>query len=353
MSETYIKFKSDFDASVSLAKNIVITGHTGPDDDAISAALSTYFYITEILKHPSVRIIMEDEAPNEYRFRNFKGYNAITFVADFTEVLKEEDLIIIVDASTIQRTTKKLINESDFQNNIIVIDHHLNAPSKNVTLYFNQGLSSSAETIYKLFYAEKDYLNIDIAKILLLGIFGDTGAFNYIGYKQRETFDIALDLMEKADVDSIDGFTSTYNQSTEEEIKVLTCYLKNMKLIEMPNWPKFHVSFLSEEEFFKYSKAAVSGGSAIYRSLFLRKILGAPWGFIARPESTGDVSVSFRSTEGSINVRQIAQSMNIGGGHNLAAGASFMKGTAQEVSSVEEAVSKIIEYVKNNLPAYV
>ncbi len=333
-------FLKKFEEKIKESKNIVITSHQGPDDDSIGSVLSTHFYIKDYLKKEEVQIVYFSE--KKERWKNFEGYEKIVFTDDIQPYIEKADLLIIVDVSSYKRINKKEIKNPPYT---IVIDHH-KTKEDNFQLEYIEYKTSTAEIIYDLFYKkiveEKKILEKKIVETLLLGILGDTGNLRYVDYTQKEILKKVYELIEVGKI-NIDELESKYQKNSLESLKLSGELLKNLEVYEINDWPKFVVTHITRDYVKEYNiKQNVLTEASAEIKQYLKQIWNVHWGFILTPRTDYSTSISFRSTPKGINVRLLAEKLMIGGGHDLAAGATIKN------PSVEESKNIILDYIKKN-----
>ncbi|MDE7416891.1 MAG: bifunctional oligoribonuclease/PAP phosphatase NrnA [Lachnospiraceae bacterium] len=168
------------------AKTIFISGHVRPDGDCVSSCLAMYMYLKKALPETKVKVSLEEPAEV---FRCIKGFDEIdsTYAAD-----NEVDVFIALDceksrlgeAGEIFANAKKRIN----------VDHHVsNGRGCGDVNYVVPGYSSTAELVYDLF--DRQYMDMEIAKAVYIGIAHDTGIFKYSNTSPK-TLRTAAELIE-------------------------------------------------------------------------------------------------------------------------------------------------------------
>jgi nanoRNase/pAp phosphatase (c-di-AMP/oligoRNAs hydrolase) len=211
-----------------------------------------------------------------------------------------------------------------------------------------ESATSTSEVLYRAFDAEK-ILTKELAELFLLGIIGDTGMFAFVRPSQLEIFSISQNLLNVADT-SLDIFLSRYRSISDREFAIIQNLMKNTRYGSEPSWPDFQYSYIERDEIQKnnYTDEEISAGSAIYIGHYLRAVKGYSWGFVATPRKSGECRVSFRSLPKSVNVRDLAERMGIGGGHDRSAGSAIKK-VDKDIES-QQAIDTIIEWMKTNKP---
>ena len=361
------QFRTDFFKLVGEAKNICITTHVSADEDAIASILAAYRLLTDKYPMKDIQIIHSGE-PNK-RFQSFQNFDKIQFVPDLSDHLDKFDLLVLLDGSNYHRFTPKPEKIKEFQGKTICIDHHSSPADEFDLALISPHIPSTAEIIYLAFYLPAEALasglrsrsyfggvgkegrdaSVDkpLAEILLLGILGDTGNFTYLKPDQTNTFLTAKRLVEEGGIE-IASLQSRYRTIGPKILTALGELIKNTTYHKLDNWPDFQTSFLDREFVSKNNLTDREIGEAaeIYTTFFIRSIVGYKWGFTIRPKSNGECNVSMRSLPGSVNVRELAERMGIGGGHDRAAGGTFRE--SGKILEAEECLEKVLVWMKEN-----
>lgn len=310
-------FKSDFLKLIKQSQNIVLTGHISPDDDSISAILSLYHFISQKFPQQKLRILQTGQPIT--RYKSFLNYNQINFVDDLANHLNSADLLICLDGSQFHRFTNQPELLSQHPAVKICLDHHRSPIDKFDLSLVDPNAPASAQLIYSLI-SKNCKITPQLAEIFLLGIFGDTGTFNYLKPHQLFLLDIVKKLLKISQME-IQQFKSRYDTISTKVFEIIQEFIKNTQFYQHPNNQSYQTSFITSDFINQgsYTENDTSEASHIYASHYLRTIDGYHWGFVLRPKST-EVSLSLRSLPGSVNVRDIVERMNLGGGHDRAAG---------------------------------
>ena len=341
-------FKEKFLNYVLKSKNILLSTHLSPDDDAFSSMVSLKYFLSK--KYPNKKIIMVVSSDLSSRYSSFYGYKEIIKNKDITEYINKFDLFIGTDASEFHRFSKypEILKNSPFPK--IFIDHHKTLSSNTDLILKRNTATSAAEIIYDLIH---DSINIDqtLAELLILGILGDTGSLTFVRPDQRRIFKIFQDLLKRTPID-IQEFKSRYSKISPEVFKIFQEFVANNQYMHIKGWPKFQVTFLSREylETNKIDDSLVSEAADIFVDQYLRLIEGYPWGFLVKPRtSDNSCTYSLRSLPGSVNVRLLIEQLNLGGGHDRASGGKLINPDGSPVT-VDKAISTITDWMKNHPP---
>lgn len=339
------KVKSEFISFVENSKRITITTHFSPDGDAIASSLAVYDFIKDKYPTKSVNIkIMGSGAP---RFSSFQNYDKIEFINDLADELGNTQLLIMTDGSQYERFSRQPTTIANHKCQKICFDHHSSPVDEFDLIYLDKNATSASEIIMDVLYKNED-ISKPIAETILMGILEDTGTFNFIQPHQLHTFDNVKKLIKISKVE-IQEFKSRYSKIKKSVFALIKEYIDNTKFVDLPNKLSYQYSYVTEDFINKnsYSDADTSEAGHIYMSDYLRLIDNYSWGFIAGPRKHG-ISVSFRSLPRSVNVRSIVEKMNIGGGHDRAAGGVFKSDHWGEELDLNFAIEHLIDWIANN-----
>ncbi len=338
------EFVNEFNEKVLKADSIVIASHKSPDDDSISSALATYTYLVDYLKINETKIKVMCTGEINDRWKYFKYFEKINFVSDLLDKVNNTDLLILVDGNGLDRFSRR--SEPKFEGFVICIDHHPLRDYKFDLHTVMKERASTSEIVYKLFY-EKAELNKDICETILLGILGDTGNFRFISPGNSDVLSISERLVKEGNV-NIDTLQGKYQKMNQLTFKSLIEIMKNSKIDSFGKWPLFMYSYISNSfvEENKITDNEISEAGAIFTS-YLKGLEGVDWGFVVSPRTNdGTNSLSLRSAPGSVCVREVAERMKIGGGHDRSSGGKI------NIKNTDEAVEMMINWLKENEPTF-
>ena len=350
------QFRADFFKLTDEAKSICITAHMSADEDAIASVLATYRLLSDKYPGKDIQIIYTGEPNN--RFRSFENFEKIQFVPDLSDYLDKFDLAILLDGGNYHRFISKPDKLKEFPGKKICIDHHSSPPDEFDLALIAPQIPSTAEIIYLAFYAPvgalaKEGKNAPIdkplAEIFLLGILGDTGNFSYLKPDQTETFLTAKRLVEESGIE-IAALQSRYRTLEPEILTALGELIKNTSYYKIDNWPPLQASFLGRTFAGdnNLSDRQIGEAAELYTAFFIRSVVGLSSGFTIRPKSNGECNIYLRSLPGSVNVRDLAERMGIGGGHDRAAGGTFKE--KGKVLDSKECLDKVFDWINKNEP---
>lgn len=350
--EINLEFKNKFFNLVENAQNILITSHIHPDDDSIGSVLSTYSFLSEKYPNKKTKIIYSQEFSDTWAY--FENFDKIESVDDIANIINEFDLIIFLDSCEYNRFSDfpEKINIFISKNSnlkTICLDHHANQSSQFNLLLKNIDASSTTEFIYFLFGEDLAKISSRICETLLLGILGDTGYLQFIRPSQSHIFSVVQRLVTDGAI-NIQTLKSKYSTYSEKVFKIIQEYVRNSQTKKIPNWPKFFYSFI-EKDFIiqgRFTDIEISTASHIFIQTFATALTETSWGMKINPDLNGDISISLRSRPGSVIVKDIVQQMEIGGGHDRAAGGTFKK--VEKDLTVSGSFEKIFDWMRKHEP---
>ncbi len=345
-SEITEKFREDFFKLTDGAKNICITAHISPDEDSVASLLAAYRILSDRYPNKSIRMIYGTERIP--RYQSFQNFEKIEFVDELTDYLDIFDLLICLDGSQYHRFTAQPEKLKNFPGKKVCIDHHSSPIDEFDLMLIAPQISSTAEIIYLTLGQDKE-IDKPLAEVFLLGILGDTGNFTYLRPEQAEALVTAKKLVEAGQIEIAD-LQSRYRTISPRTLILIQELLKNTQFHQVVGWPDFQTSFINREfvEVNRFTDKDITEAGAVYIAFYIRAITGYSWGFVLTPRVNGQCKVSFRSLPGSVNVRELAEQMRIGGGHDRAAGGTFKE--ESKALDPKECLSRVLDWVKQNRP---
>jgi bifunctional oligoribonuclease and PAP phosphatase NrnA len=327
------------------SKNILITSHKSPDDDATGSVLALFNILNENLKKKIV-VNFEDSVQEKHSF--LKGFEEIKNEKHIEIIEKENiDLIIVLDGNNWKRFVKedwedfKSFVENDDKIKTLCIDHHPKQGFDKFNLYIQKDLGSTAEIIYEIFIEDLKFkITKEIAYCIMTGILGDTGRFLY-AKDLVKTFDIAKKLVA-FDEQMIEKITDSLERYKIQTLKFLQEIINNTVIRNGYNF-----SFFSDKsaQIVKKDPTLIplyKNASELYVNEYVRKVEDNLWGFTITsvPEEDNRYKVSFRATSGTVDTSFFARKFPGGGGHKGASGCDF---EAENIEKAIEIMEKVIE----------
>ena len=295
-------------AELDATERFLITTHEGPDGDALGSTLALQEALTQLGKD-SIMFLAEKEfpLPLEYRFLPLQEvfHEAPADLADRT--------VIFLDCGNIDRMPVDWLRDGKRMLN--VDHHHDNTRFADVNLV-DVDASSTAEIVFDICRRLGVEITGSIAQSLYVGLITDTGQFMYENTDAR-THRVAAELIESG-VDVNGTFRRLYERVPEAKLKLIA---RALGRIDRRLDGALSTTYLSADDY-----AATGADETLTEGIidFVRGIEGTAVAAVVRDKPDGNRAarkVSLRSTDGSVDVSQIARKMG-GGGHRRAAGFS-------------------------------
>ncbi len=314
---------------IKKANRILLPLHVSPDGDAVGSVLATDLFLRTLGK--KTKIISYSKIPR--CFAALPGMADVE-IANFSKInLSEFDLFIVLDIAA-----QTMITRSEFPRKFprnfksISIDHHVtNTMFADINL-LEEKTSSVCELLYDLFKFWKVEVDKQTADLLFLGIFTDSGCFQYPSTSSK-TLRIAADLIEiGADLNQ-----TVLSQFRSYGFKTIKYWGKVLENMQIDTGGKFVWSKVSREELkqLEILPEEIEGAA----SLFCPVTVGTEFGIIL-DECEGFIKGSLRSRQG-FDVSQIAAELG-GGGHRLAAGFTLKMPLKEAEEKVLETARKLL-----------
>jgi phosphoesterase RecJ-like protein len=328
------KYTKQLKKLIDEAEHILLICHINPDGDAIGAMLALRRWIS--LRGKDARMI----SPNTLQ-QFLLWMNDVDKVVDFhnngeegTRLIKQADLIIMVDFNSRSRMGKaeQLVLSSGARK--VMIDHHPDPGDFAELVISDTSRSSTSELIYFLVKGMegKEYADSDFITAVYVGIITDTGNFEH-GYYTGDTMRTVGHLLDMG-VDKDKVYNHIFSNFSEDRIRLKGFALHSRMVVH----PELHTAYiwLTKEDLQKFNH--VKGDTEGFANVLLTmKGIVLSVLFIER---TGFVKMSLRS-KGSFNANTLSRECFNGGGHRNAAGGE-MKGSIHEV----------LQHFEKTLPSY-
>ena len=310
MSDGATATATDLDRAVEVlgsANRFLLTTHEGPDGDALGSLLAMHHVLTQLGKD-SVMFLAAKEfpLPVEYRFLPLEEvfHEPPADVVDRTLVFLDCGNIDRMPASFLRREGAQLVN----------IDHHHDNTRFGSVNVVETGASCTAQIVLEIAKRLGAEITPEIASALYVGLVTDTGRFMYEN-TGAQAHRMAAELIE-AGVDVNDTYRRLYERVPIEKLKLVA---RALEKIERFDDNRLTVTHLDLDDY-----AAAGGGEVLTEGIidFLRSLEGTKIAAMIRDKTDGGRSarkVSLRSTDGSVDVSEIARRHG-GGGHRRAAG---------------------------------
>ncbi len=319
---------------ISVAKNIVITAHKGPDGDAIGSALAMFHFLVQINKN--VIVCLPDDAP--HYLKCLAGSDQIILFDKnpdlVTEKLNEADLVFCLDYNAPERLGKEM-GEVLLKSNAkrILIDHHPNPTDFCDIVYSEISSSSTAQLVYEVIEntGNKKFLNHDLGAAIYLGLVTDTGSFRFPSVSAR-THEIVAELI-KGGLKHYLVHEQVFDTNTIDKLRLRGFAIAD-KLELVSDTPVGIIS-LSKNDLNRFNYQSGDTDGLVNTIL---SISGIEVACLFMEKSDG-VKISFRS-KGDFFVNELAANHFSGGGHKYAAGGIY-------IGSLENAITTFKKLIPN------
>ena len=294
--------------------SFVISTHVRPDSDAIGSVLGLARGLRQLRK--DVLVVSQDGVPGTCKY--LPDVDTIVTGTDRTDF----DVAIICDANDLSRIGKsaEVLKRAK---SLFVLDHH-NMESKSINHISEDGFSesvyvvddtmaASAELVWEFMEQIGVEIDPEMARQLMSGLVGDTGAFKFSNVK-ASTFAAAAYLTASG-ASPAEAAREIYENRPPKSARLLGVALMNAKY-ELDG--KVALAHIRQEDFERYD-ASDSDTDGIVNQLIATK--GVESAFLFRQFEPGNVRVSLRS-RGGLDVNCIAMKFG-GGGHAAASGCTI------------------------------
>ena len=328
------KYTKELKKLIKEADHILLICHINPDGDAIGAMLALRRWILSSGKDAGMI------SPNALQ-KFLLWMNDVDRVVDFhhnvatgTAMIKEADLIIMVDFNSTSRMgrAEPLVVASSAKK--VMIDHHPDPGQFADLIVSDVSRSSTSELIYFLVNGMEgeEFSDNDFFTAVYVGIITDTGNFEH-GFYTGDTMRTVGHLLDMG-IDKEKVFNHIFSNFTADRIRLKGFALHSRMVVH----PELYTAYiwLTKEDLdnFKHEKGDTEGFANV---LLTMKGIVLSVLFIERNDF---VKMSLRS-KGSFNANVLSRKCFNGGGHRNAAGGE-MKGSIHEV----------VKHFEDTLPSF-
>lgn len=303
--------------------HLVLVGHAIPDGDCIGSILGLQSALQTLGK--KVEMILENPVPVIYHYLPDWGGIKPPLPID-----RPGFAAVYLDCSDQCRVSDEVREALQKAAVTINIDHHPGNSLFGDYNYVNPEAAATAEIIYELLAIMQIPVSEDVANCLYAGIIMDTGRFLNSNTTSL-TMKIASELLKRgASVDL--ARNNLFESKPLREVLLLKHALKHLSLSEDGRiaWMCLTLDEAEQADARDYHPEGIIN--------YTRMIAGVEVGLLFREVETGRVKVGFRS-RGRVDVASLAREFG-GGGHRLAAGASFE-------GSLESVMSQVLARIKD------
>ena len=319
--------------AIKASKSVLLHCHPSPDPDSVGSALAMKFALESMAKKATI-IRGDSEIPQA--FMHFPGADSILAKNFFEVDLKEFDLFIIQDSSSLDRVSGLKEIEMPLDLPTVVIDHHKSDPSfGTIANIVDSSYPATALILFDLFKIWKVKITPEIAANLFIGTYTDTGGFKYGGVTSR-VFAVASELAEV--YPSFSNLIATMENSRRpDEVISIGLMLASTKTFL---GGRMAVASISKAEIYSHNMA-VGDLSTSWASSVLRSVIGWDIDVCCVEIGEGIVKASFRTRDSEkYDLSKIAVALG-GGGHKAAAGASLTMPLSQAIEKIVNTAKQI------------
>jgi phosphoesterase RecJ-like protein len=316
---------------VKKAERILVNCHAGADPDSVSSAASLAYVLNKLKK--KVTVAAPDSVSERYDF--IYPTKKISTL-DFEKIdYREYDLFFVIDSEQWQRVHR---NSRTKNITVINIDHH---PKNDITgdiEILNPSSGSTTQILYSIFQDWNIEIDKQLATELLIGIYSDTGFFQFAN-TNPEALKIAGELLRKgADFNNI-----VLNLKRRQSLDLVKMWGEIATRARVDKKYRFSWSALPYSIFKEYNVHNISPTSEA-TDMFLRVIEGVNFALCMVEKKEKKLHMSLRARITGFDVSKIARELG-GGGHKDASGASI-EGLPFD-SAVKKALSVARKYAKS------
>jgi phosphoesterase RecJ-like protein len=290
-------------------ERFLLTSHENPDGDALGSLLALHQMLGQLGKD-SVMFMAAQEfpLPIEYRFLPLQE----VFHEPPADVV--DRILIFLDCGNIDRVPDEFLQRSDGQ--VINIDHHHDNTRFGTLNLVDLEASCTAQILWQLAKRLEVEITPAIANALYVALVTDTGRFSYEN-TDKESHQMAAELIE-AGVDVADTHRRLYERVPREKLRLLCRAIEGVETFADG---ALAITYISAADY-----EATGAGEEMTEGIIdhIRSIEGTEVAAVIRDQVAGGRAarkVSLRSTDGEVDVSQIAREKG-GGGHQRAAGFS-------------------------------
>ena len=308
--------------------NFALSTHINPDGDAIGSELGLYSFLTRLGK--SVKIFNTDAVPPNYRFLPFWDRIESTHSVG----TYRPEVLIVLDASTLERIGKALSKTLYPIYSLINIDHHATAKAFGDINLIVPSASSTSEIVYKLIKSYQTPIDKACALCLYTGLMFDTGCFRHSN-TTAETHRIASDLIEIGGFSPDEVYRNVYEQVPVAKIHLLSEVLGTLQVTDDGKIASVYVT----QTMFRKTGTTPDAVEGIVNQI--QAIAGVEIALCASEMIDRSTKVSLRS-QSCVDVSQLAAEFD-GGGHARAAGCRIAMPYPLAIAALVQAAQRYID----------
>jgi phosphoesterase RecJ-like protein len=288
--------------TIQKANRFLITGHIDADPDCFGAVMA-------------LKLSLEQMGKTAYAILHSIDFNGHKIIPGISTLLHMEDLdnlqwdvsvVLDCDPQRVGEVAKYLQSSPV----IVNIDHHPTNNNFHPHNWIDPSYAATSQMVYYLVKALGVNMELPIAKLLYLGIAGDTGSFRYSN-TTSEVFDIASHLVGiGVKPDRVSKIL--YESMPFSHLKLLAQVIANAELVAED---RVVIATLTNQQIKSVLESELKSLGVIQ---YLKMIIGVDVAVFLLETEQNLVKVQFRSNE-NVDVSKIARDLG-GGGHKQAAG---------------------------------
>ena len=288
-------------------KRFLLTCHEGPDGDALGSLLALHHVLRQLGKD-SVMFLGAKEfpLPVEYRFLPLEE----VFHEPPADVV--DRVLVFLDCGNIDRMPVEFLQRDGAR--VINVDHHHDNTRFGAVNLVDTEASCTAEIVLEIAKRLGAEITPEIASALYVGLVTDTGMFMYENTRPA-AHRMAAELIE-AGVDVHETYRRLYERVPIEKLKLVA---RALEKVERFDSGRLALTYLGVGDYSDSGASEVLTEGIID---YVRALEGTAVAGVIRDKTDGGNAarkVSLRSTDGRVDVSEIARKHG-GGGHRRAAG---------------------------------
>lgn len=342
--ESASKFRSALESNIVLSPgNIVIAAHFTPDYDSICSSLALQKILKNKYPGKKITVVVSDKQIAKWdrvdTNRDIVWVHEKPTEHDFLDHCQPEDTLICIDAPRAGMFVrdKNVQAELAQRPNTFLIDHHPNTEMHQNTSYVRETAASCSELIARLF--DIDEIDPVAAGLLYIGLYEDSGGFEYIKNEQEDIFSLAQNLLIRSGARSSELLEKI--ALTQKEALLVQELIVNEGRSSDKTSINFKYSRLTEHVTDEQATNTARQALRYYLEKYALRIDGVDLVWAIYPlEQPNSYKLSFRSKL-CLDVNALCQKHFNGGGHiNSAGGILTLDDASQDPNKV---IKKVVE----------
>ena len=317
------------------ADKLLLTTHENPDGDALGSLLGMHWVLRQLGKD-SLMYMSPDEFPLPYEYRDMRFDQIVGAPPEDMD----DRVAVFLDCGNIDRMPVDFLQRDGIH--ILNIDHHHDNTRFGTANLVDPKASCTAEIVWRLSKELGAELTADIASALYVGLVTDTGRFMYEN-TTVEAHLMAAELIE-AGVEPHRIYSRIYESLPFARVKLLQRALASIARFDEGTLTRLYLTAAD----FEQTDAAENDSEGIIDHA--RAVNGTAVAMLVRDllgDRSGKRKVSLRSTDGRVDVSEIARTLG-GGGHRQAAGAT----TELDIDALTDVIrAQVSEQLAGSSPA--